>query len=155
MLTADTPTAFPTRPDLTECFACTIDAPLATVDAAIARIDLIGPLVDGLLAIGVGDHIVAPCANGLVWRFDRSAPGRVRLAWSIDAEAETDDASLVTLIVRVSTSDAASRERLLGAWPVLGPVVELYARRVLHGVAGTAEEANEDPFADPSPPPRQ
>jgi hypothetical protein len=63
--TIDTP-AFSSSPDTNECFARTIDAPLRTVEAAVARLDLIGPLVDGLIAIGLGDHIVTPCSNGLV-----------------------------------------------------------------------------------------
>jgi hypothetical protein len=144
--TIDTP-AFSSRPDVSECFARTVDAPLPTVEAAVARLDLIGPLVDGLIAIGLGDHIVTPCPNGLVWRFDPSAQGRVRLAWSIATEAETDEASLLTLAIRVSASDGISRARLLEAWPVLGPIVELHARRILHSVEALAEEAEDDSFA--------
>lgn len=106
--TTDTSETFPAEPDVSERFARTVDAPLATVEAAAARLELIGPLVNGLIAIGLGDHIVTPCSNGLVWRFDPSAQGRVRLAWSVAAEAETDDASLVTIGIRVSASDDSS-----------------------------------------------
>jgi hypothetical protein len=139
-------TPFPVNPDVSETFARTVDAPLATVEAAAGRLDLIGPLVRGLIAIGLGDHVVTPCPNGLVWRFDPSTQSRIRLAWSVDAEAETDDASLITLTVRISASDAISRARLLEAWPVLGPIVELHARRILHSVDALAEETVEDPF---------
>jgi hypothetical protein len=110
--------------------------------------------VDGLIAIGLGDHIVTPCPNGLVWRFDPSAQGRVRLAWSIAAEAETDEASLLTLGIHVSASDDSSRERLLEAWPMLGPIIELHARRILHSVDALAEEADDDPFDEPADAPR-
>jgi hypothetical protein len=146
--TTDTSETFPAEPDVSERFARTVDAPLATVEAAAARLELIGPLVNGLIAIGLGDHIVTPCSNGLVWRFDPSAQGRVRLAWSVAAEAETDDASLVTLGIRVSASDDSSRERLLEAWPVLGPIMELHAHRILRSVEAMAEESEEDPFDD-------
>ena len=151
MLTANTrdTSTFPARPDVSETFARTVDSPLPTVKASVARVDLIGPLVEGLIAIGVGNHILTPCANGLVWRFDSSGHGRVRLAWALDAEAETDDASLVTLGVRLSASDDAARERLFEAWPVLGPIVELHARRVLHAVEELAEGAEDDPFDGP------
>lgn len=148
--TTDTTATFPIRPDVSEHFARTVDAPLATVEAAVAQLDLIGPLVDGLIAIGLGDHVVTPCSNGLVWRFDPSAQGRVRLAWSIAAEAETDEASLLMLAVRLSASDDGSRERLLEAWPVLRPIVELHARRVLHSVDALAVEAEDDPFDAPA-----
>ena len=146
--TTDTSETFPAEPDVSERFARTVDAPLATVEVAAARLELIGPLVNGLIAIGLGDHIVTPCSNGLVWRFDPSAQGRVRLAWSVAAEAETDDASLVTLGIRVSASDDNSRERLLEAWPVLGPIMELHAHRILRSVEAMAEESEEDPFDD-------
>jgi len=146
--TTETRETFPAKPDVSERFARTVDASLATVEAATARLDLIGPLVNGLIAIGLGDHIVTPCSNGLVWRFDPSTQGRVRLAWSVAAEAETDDASLVTLAIRVSASDDSSRERLLEAWPVLGPIMELHAHRILHSVEAMAEESAEDPFGD-------
>jgi hypothetical protein len=144
--TTDTQTPFPSNPDVSETFARTVDAPLGTVEGAARRLDLIGPLVRSLIAIGLGDHIVTPCSNGLVWRFDPSGNERIRLAWSVATEAETDDASLVTLTMRVSASDNASRARLLEAWPVLGPIVELHARRILHSVDALAEETAENPF---------
>jgi hypothetical protein len=153
MLSTDTQetTAFSPRPAVSEVFARTVDAPVGTVQAAAARIDVIGSLVDGLIALGVDDHVVAPCPNGLVWRFDRSEYRRVRIAWSLQVEAETDDATLVSLAVRFSGSDDAASDRLLEAWPVLGPIVELHARRVLHAVETLAEEGEEDPFESAAP----
>jgi len=148
----ETPASFPAEPDISELFARTVEAPLPTVAAAAARIDLIGPLVEGLIAVGVGKHIVTPCSNGLVWRFDAVEGGLARIVWSIETEAETDDASLLTLAVRASASDETSRERLLEAWPVLGPVVEFHARRILHAVEALAEEAEDDPFDAPRKP---
>jgi hypothetical protein len=144
-------TAFSPRPAVSEVFARTVDAPLDAVQAAAANIDLIGPLVDGLIALGVDDHVVAPCSNGLVWRFDRSGYRRVRLAWSLQVEPETEDASLVTLAIRFSGSDDVASDRMLEAWPVLGPIVELHAKRILHAVEALAEEADEDPFESAAP----
>jgi hypothetical protein len=153
MLSTDTQesTSFSPGPAVSEVFARTVDAPLSAVQAAAGRIDLIGALVDGLIALGVDDHVVAPCSNGLVWRFDRSEYRRVRIAWSLQVEAETDDATLVSLAVRFSGSDDAAGDRLLEAWPVLGPIVELHARRVLHAVETLAEEGEEDPFESAPP----
>jgi hypothetical protein len=143
--------AFSPRPAVSEVFARTVDAPLGAVQEAAANIDLIGPLVDGLIALGVDDHVVAPCSNGLVWRFDRSEYRRVRVAWSLQVEPETDDATLVTLAVRFSGSDDVASDRMLEAWPVLGPIVELHAKRILHAVETLAEEADEDPFESAVP----
>jgi hypothetical protein len=146
-----TTTAFSPRPAVSEVFARTVDAPLGAVQAAAAKVDLIGPLVDGLIALGVDDHVVNPCSNGLVWRFDRTGYRRVRLAWSLQVEPETDDATLVTLAVRFSGSDEVASDRLLEAWPVLGPIVELHARRILHSVETLAEESDDDPFESARP----
>jgi hypothetical protein len=145
--------SFSPRPAVSEVFARTVDAPLPVVQSAVANIDLIGPLVDGLIALGVDDHVVAPCANGLVWRFDRSGYRRVRLAWSLQVEPETDDATLVSLAVRFSGSDDVASDRMLEAWPMLGPIVELHARRILHSVETLAEEGAEDPFEFAATPP--
>ncbi len=153
MLSTDTQesTSFSPRPAVSEVFARTVDAPVGAVQAAAAQIDLIGSLVDGLIALGVDDHVVAPCSNGLVWRFDRSEYRRIRIAWSLQVEAETEDATLVSLAARFSGSDDAASDRLLEAWPVLGPIVELHARRVLHAIEALAEEGEEDPFESPAP----
>jgi hypothetical protein len=143
--------SFSPRPAVSEVFARTVDAPLPAVQAAAAQIDVIESLVDGLIAVGVDDHLVAPCSNGFVWRFDRSGYRRVRVSWSLQVEPETDDATLVSLAVRFSGSDDAASDRLLEAWPVLGPVVELHARRVLHAVEALAEEGEEDPYRSALP----
>ena len=148
--TTDTTTTFPARPDVSESFARTVDASLATVEAAVARLDLIGPLVDGLIAIGLGDHIVTPCPNGLVWRFDPSAQGRVgspgrsrprprrtRRRWSRSASASP----------RATTARASVCSR---RGPVLGPIVELHAHRILRSVDALAEESEDDPFDAPA-----
>ncbi len=137
------PAGFRTEPDLSECYARTVEASSPAVEAAAANQDLVGPLVEGLLALGVAQHIVTPCPNGLIWRFDAGAPGRIRLAWAVSVEPETDDASLVTFSVRATASDAASRERLLDAWPVIGPIVEHHAHRILRSIEALADEEAE------------
>ena len=70
----------------------------------------------------------------------------MRIDWRIAVTPETEDASLVTIALHATATDAASRERLFEAWPVIGPVAELHAQRVLHRIESLAEEAVEDPF---------
>ena len=132
------------EPDLSESYSRTVEAPAPAARTAAASIDAIGPLVEGLIAVGVEDHIVTPCGDGLVWRFGPAEAGRLRLAWEATVAAETDDASLVTISLRATASDAAARERLLEAWPVLGPIAELHARRLLHRIEALAEDTVED-----------
>jgi len=148
MLSTEVPRneSFTARPAVSETFARTVEAPLATVQAAAGEIDLIGSLVEGLIALGVDDHIVTPCSNGLVWRFGAGGSEQVRIAWAVSVAPETEDATHVGIALHATASDETSRERLYEAWPVLGPVAELHAQRVLHRIEALAEDAAEDPF---------
>ena len=128
------------EPDVSESYFKTVEAPQALVEGVAARLDLVGPLVQSLIAVGVGEHIVTPRPNGLVWRFDAAGACRVAVAWSIDVEAESDDVSVVNIVVEMTASSEAARERLIEAWPVIGPLVEVHAHRLLHAVEQRAEE---------------
>jgi hypothetical protein len=143
------PAEFRPEPDLSESYSRVVEASAPTVQAAVGRFDLVGPLVEGLIAIGVAEHVGTPCSDGLVWRFGGSESGRVKIAWHISVAPETDETSLVTLSLQATASDERSRERLYEAWTVLGPVAELHAKRVLHRIESLAEETAEDPFEAP------
>ena len=131
------------EPDVSESFAKTVEAPQAVVEGIAARLDLVGPLVENLIAVGVGEHIVTPRPNGLVWRFDAAGTCRVAVGWSIDVQAESDEVSVVSLAVEMTASGEAARERLLEAWPVIGPLVDVHAHRVLHTVEQRVDEQSE------------
>ena len=134
------------EPDVSESYSRTVEAPERVARAAVDSIDLVGPLVEALVAAGVGEHIATPCADGLVWRFDSESAGRVRIAWDVKVAPETEEASLVSIGLHASGTDESSRERLLESWPVIGSVAELHALRVLHRIEALAEEEAEDPF---------
>ena len=140
------PAEFRAGPDMAESYSRVVEASAPAVRAATAKLDLVGPLVDGLIALGVDEHVATPCGDGLVWRFGEGESGRVRVAWAISVTPETDETSLVTLALSATASNEESSERLLEAWPVIGPIVELHAKRVLHRIEALAEEAAEDPF---------
>jgi hypothetical protein len=135
-----------TEPDVSESFSRTVEAPEATARSAAERIDLVGPLVEALIAAGVQEHIATPCSDGLVWRFAADDPGRLRIAWDVTVTPETEDASLVSISLHATANDDATRERLLESWPVIGSVAELHAHRLLHRIEALAEEEVEDPF---------
>lgn len=132
--------------DVSESYARTVEAPEAVAKAAAGSIDLVGPLVEALIAAGVEEHIATPCADGIVWRFDPAGPGRLRIAWDVSVTPETEDASLVSIALHATAADDASRERLLESWPLIGSVAELHAQRLLHRIEALAEETVEDPF---------
>jgi hypothetical protein len=132
--------------DVSESYVKTVEAPEAVARAAAEQVDLVGPIVEALIAAGVQDHIATPCADGLVWRFGSDDPGRVRIAWDISVTPETEEASLVSVALHATATDEPSRARLLESWPVIGTVAELHAQRVLHRIEALAEDAAEDPF---------
>jgi hypothetical protein len=134
------------EPDVSETYGRTVEAPQHVARAAVDRLDLVGPLVQALVALGLADHIVTPKPSGIVWRFGSREAGNVEIDWAISVVPEMDDASLVTVALRATATDAASRDRLFEAWPVIGPIAELHAQRVLHRIESLAEEAVEDPF---------
>ena len=129
------------EPDVSETYVRTVEAPEHAARAAADRLDLVGPLVQGLVALGVADHIMTPKPSGIVWRFGAREAGEMRIDWRITVTTETDDASLVTIALHATATDTASRERLFEAWPVIGPVAELHAQRVLHRIEAVAEAA--------------
>jgi hypothetical protein len=132
--------ARPAEPDVSESFAKAVEAPQALVEGIAARLDLVGPLVESLIAVGVGEHIVTPRPNGLVWRFDAAGGCRVAVSWELDVEAESDEVSVVSISIEMTASSDAARERLFEAWPVIGPMVEVHAHRLLHTVEQRVEE---------------
>jgi hypothetical protein len=134
------------EPDASETYGRTVEAPEHATSAAAERLDLVGPLVQGLVALGLADHIVTPKRSGIVWRFGAREAGEVQIDWRITVTPEMEDASLVTVALHATATDTASRERLFEAWPVIGPIAELHAQRVLHRIESLAEEAVEDPF---------
>ena len=95
--------------------------PEATVRSAAERIDLVGPLVEGLMALGVEEHIVTPCGDGLVWSFQPGEPGRLRLAWTISVAAETEDTSVLSIALRATARGAPGARSLRPRRPAAAP----------------------------------
>lgn len=72
------------EPDVSETYGRTVEAPEHAARAAADRLDLVGPLVEGLIALGVDEHIVTPQASGIVWRFGAGEPGQVQIDWVLE-----------------------------------------------------------------------
>ena len=107
------------EPDVSETYGRTVEAPEHATRAAAERLDLIGPLVQGLVALGLADHVVTPKRSGIVWRFGAREAGEVKIDWRITVTPEMEDESLVTVALHATATDTASRERLFEAWPVI------------------------------------
>jgi len=134
-----TPAAHPPRlavvplPAVSESLTVTVDAPAAETRAALARADLTGPARRALSALALDG--VRLDGETLTWRMGASY---VRAGWELHV-ADADEVSRLTVVTRLSAGDAEARARLLDAWPLLGPLIDAWARRAARTVKGLAE----------------
>jgi hypothetical protein len=116
---------------------------------ALARLDPLRPLRDGLTALGL-DHRVAirpiptkagastrSVSAGISW----SLPGgsRAELTWTASIDPTADNRSLLSSSVQAGADDAHGRQRLLAAWPSIGHVFESLTARLCRSVAELAD----------------
>jgi hypothetical protein len=134
-----------------------VDPELAAI--ALDRVDPLRPLRDGLTALGL-DHRVAirpihtkagASTRSVSVAISWSLPGgsRAELTWTASVDPTADNRSLLSSSVQAGTNDANGRQRLIAAWPSIGPVFESLTARLFRSVAELA-----DLLAD-SPEPRQ
>jgi hypothetical protein len=124
-----------------------VDPRLAAI--ALDRLDPLRPFRDGLTALGL-DHRVAirpihtkagastgSVSVGISW----SLPGgsRAELTWTASVDPFDDNRSLLTSSVQAGPNDANGRQRLLAAWPSIGPVLESLTARLFKSVAELAD----------------
>jgi hypothetical protein len=122
-LTLSSPAAIAT---LSESLTVTIDAPPATVRAALRRLDLLTPVRRALDALGLGDRAAFDGA-GLVW------DERLHARWDFCVDDADDDRSRLTVVTRFAGDDLGD------AWPLAGPLADAWARRAARAVKASAE----------------
>ena len=153
-------------PDVRECFHEPVEAPVAVGEHAVARLELLEPLVEGLVSLGLEHRIVwrgavetengEDHAFGLIWDFDdvpqTTVPaggrgfatydeaGSAKLLWTVAVDPSAEDGFVATISLEAWGSDAAAREQLLDVWPVVGPLAEQHARRMLATIKSYAED---------------
>jgi hypothetical protein len=106
-------------------------------------------LRDGLAALGL-DHRVAigpihtnagastrSVSVGISW----SLPGdsRAVLTWTASVDPFDDNRSLLSSSVDAGANDTNGRQRLLAAWPSIGPVFQSLTARLFRSVAELAD----------------
>ncbi|HEY2604156.1 MAG TPA: hypothetical protein VGI67_21545 [Thermoleophilaceae bacterium] len=122
-----------------------IDAPPAASYAALTRLECTARLERAFAAMGVDDRIIsahriqlAPrraAGYAIVWRL--AGGGRAEVSWTASV-AGASEGSLLSIAVRAYAQDDESYEEMLTAWPLLGRIAELHARRTLAAVAELA-----------------
>jgi hypothetical protein len=138
-----------------------IEATLAAVVDALDRLQVGDRLLGAVQALGLGERVTAAPDPPREARTTRGAPGAVTpqravtVSWRLGegsvvtarlellAEADGDEAVLVSAMTRFLTNGTVARERLHAAWGIVGPLAHELPRRWLTAIARLAEEAEE------------
>jgi hypothetical protein len=153
-------------PDVSECFQEPVEAPASVGRAAVRRLELLQPLVEGLTSMGLEHRIVwhgevtdeagEKAAFGLIWDFDEvpqatvpagaagfasyAEAGCAKLLWEVGIEPSTDDYFVATISLEAWGTDESAREQLLDMWPIVGQVADQHAHRMLATIKSYAED---------------
>jgi hypothetical protein len=124
-----------------------VDPQLAAI--ALDRLDPLGPLRDGLTALGLDQRVAIPPIHTQAGASTRSVsvaiscslPGgsRAELTWTASVDPFDDNRSLLSSSVQAGADDANGRRRLLAAWPSIGPVFESLTARLFRSVSELAD----------------
>jgi hypothetical protein len=86
---------------------------------------------------GAAEHIPARALGGF------AEPGYVKVIWDVRVKNDPDAGTYVSTTTRFVATDDAARERLRGAWRVLGPMAADLAKRTLASIKHVAERGSE------------
>jgi hypothetical protein len=104
--------------------------------SALGELDLLAPAIRALGALGLTD-CVTRTSDGLVWRTEGSR-GQIDVQVRARVVPEAEDACALTLTTRFSAADKPTHERLLDAWPLVGPLAETLVKRAARTVQSHA-----------------
>ena len=127
--------------------------------AALASLDPAPRLKRALNALGLEERVIsshriqiAPrrtTGYALVWCL--AGDRRAELTWMASVKDAGDDSSLLSVTARADCADERGYEQLTAAWPLLGKIAELHARRTLSAVAQLADQLAEDEQHEAAP----
>ncbi len=145
---------------ITTNFHKPISASPETTYSALLALESTPQLQRALVALGVEDRVIsshrieiAPsrCAGyALVWWLAGGC--RAEITWMASVKSDGDGGSLLSIAMRADAGDERSYPELLTAWPVLGRLADMHARRTLAAVAELADQyaGEADTLASPA-----
>ena len=104
---------------------------------AVQAVDPFGPAIRAIRALGLAER-VALTPNGMSWR-PEGASGRIDVRVDVRVSGQAEDGSTLTVVIRFRATDEATHERLLEAWPVVGPLAATLSKRAARTVKHHAE----------------
>jgi hypothetical protein len=104
---------------------------------AVQAVDPFGPAIRAMRALGLAERI-ALTPNGMSWQ-PEGAGGRIDVRVDVRVSGQAEDGSTLTVVIRFRATDEATHERLLEAWPVVGPLAATLSKRAARTVKHHAE----------------
>lgn len=154
--------------DVTTSHVVAVDAPPDAVIAGLDSLELAQPVARTIELLGSARRValeptpLVPARGservyGLAWHVGRGAtarvpagslgafaePGYVKVIWDVRVKSLEDVGTYVSTTTRFVATDETARDRLLGAWRVLGPMSSDLAKRALASVKHIAERRSE------------
>ena len=105
---------------------------------ALNDLDLFDPAIRAVRALGIADRVTLTSGR-LSWRPDRDG-GQIDAHVEVHVAPDCEDGSSLTIVTRFSATDERTHERLLDAWPVVGPLAATLVERAARTVKRCAEE---------------
>jgi hypothetical protein len=116
----------------------------------IRRLDFTSRPNRALEALGFDTRMTARASAadrvrlGLVWRLPS---GDAELTWELRVAPRVSGEALLSVSTRIAAADAATRARLLDAWPLVGGLARGAARQLVEAVRAAANADTEDRLA--------
>ncbi len=115
-----------------------VAASTGATQRALNELDLFDPAIRAIRALGIADRVTLT-AGRLSWRPDRHS-GQIDAHVDVHVAHDCEDGSSLTIVTRFSATDERAHERLLDAWPVLGPLAATLVERAARTIKRHAEE---------------
>lgn len=130
---------------LSNTLSIAVDASPHLTEQAVGGAQLAGPALRALRELGLEDR-VALRPRGLRWSHP-GTNGAVEVDVHIDAAADGEGGTWLTITTRFSATDEDARVRLLDAWALIGPLASSLAHRAARTIRERAERHDLDDAA--------
>ena len=130
---------------LSNTLTIAVDATPHVTEQAVRGAQLAGPALRALRELGLEDRVELR-AWGLRWSHPGTS-GVVDVDVHIDAAANAEDGTWLTITTSFSASDEDARVRLLDAWALIGPLASSLAERAARTIRERAERDDLDDTA--------
>ena len=131
------PRSAPDPKPVTNTLTVPVAAGADATQRALHELDPFAPAIRALRALGLTDRVTLT-PGGMRWQPDGDS-GHIDCHVEARVAGEPEHGSALTIVTRFSATDERTHERLLDAWPILGPLTATLAERAARAVKHRAE----------------